>query len=65
MVKVEIFMSQYYIYIQNEVNEFLTENKVKLIDVKYNSAIAINGYNTVIEQYSALLIYEDETDGTD
>lgn len=65
MVKVEIFMSQYYIYIQNEVNEFLTENKVKLIDVKYNSAIAINGYNKVIEQYSALLIYEEATDGTD
>ena len=62
MVKVEIFMSQYYVDIQKEVNAFLTENKVKLIDVKYNSTIAINGYNTVIEQYSALLIYEEATD---
>jgi hypothetical protein len=65
MKKVEIFMSQYYIDIQKEVNEFLSENKVKLIGVKYNSAIAINGYNTVIEQYSALLIYEEATDGAD
>ena len=62
MIKVEIFMSQYYVDIQKEVNAFLTENKVKLIDVKYNSTIAINDYNTVFEQYSALLIYEEATD---
>ena len=59
MVKVEIFMSQYHVDIQKEVNEFLAENKVKFIDIKYNSTIAINSYNNVIEQYSALLIYEE------
>ena len=59
MKKVKVFMSQYHGDIDEEVNEFLVENKANLIDIKYNSAIAINNYNTVIEQYSALLIYEE------
>ena len=59
MVKVEIFMSQYHADIQKDLNEFLAENKVRVIDIKYNSTIAINSYNNVIEQYSALLIYTE------
>ncbi|WP_370695996.1 hypothetical protein [Streptococcus suis] len=27
--------------------------------MKYNSTIAIDGYNNVIQQYSALLVYEE------
>ena len=59
MKKVKVFMSQYNGDIDEEVNEFLVENKANLIDIKYNSTIAINKYNTVIEQYSALLVYEE------
>lgn len=59
MKKVKVFMSQYHGDIDEEVNEFLVENKANLIDIKYNSTIVINNYNTVIEQYSALLIYEE------
>ncbi|MFI3124839.1 sporulation protein Cse60 [Streptococcus suis] len=61
MKKVKIFMSQYHADIEEEVNEFLAERffEVKFIDIKYNSTIAINGYNKVVEQYSALLIYEE------
>ncbi|MBY5033880.1 sporulation protein Cse60 [Streptococcus gallolyticus] len=61
MEKVKSFMSQYYKDIEEEVNDFLAENRVKFIDIKYNSTIAINSYNTVIEQYSALLVYEEVT----
>lgn len=59
MKKVKVFMSQYHGDIDEEVNEFLVENKANLIDIKYKSTIVINNYNTVIEQYSALLIYEE------
>ena len=59
MKKVKVFISQYHGDIDEEVNEFLVENKANLIDIKYNSTIVINNYNTVIEQYSALLIYEE------
>ncbi|HEM3635868.1 TPA: sporulation protein Cse60 [Streptococcus suis] len=65
MKKTKSFMSQYYGDIEEEVNKFLTRNKVKLIDIKYNSTIAINSYNTVIEQYSALLIYEEAENDTE
>lgn len=57
MKKVKVFMSQYHRDIETEVNNFLAENKVKFIDIKYNSTITTNSYNTVIEQYSALLVY--------
>ena len=63
MKKVKVFMSQCHVDIDKEVNEFLVENKANLIDIKYNSTIAINNYNTVIEQYSALLVYEEEENG--
>lgn len=59
MKKVKIFMSQYHGDIEAEVNDFLVKNKVKFIDVKYNSTITTNSYNTVIKQYSALLIFEE------
>ena len=59
MKKVKVFMSQHHGDIDEEVNEFLVENKANLIDIKYNSTIVINNYNTVIEQYSALLVYEE------
>ncbi|MGQ7396479.1 sporulation protein Cse60 [Streptococcus suis] len=67
MKKVKIFMGQYHADIEEEVNEFLAERffEVKFIDVKYNSTIAINGYNKVVEQYSALLIYEEAENDTE
>ncbi|HFI2431150.1 sporulation protein Cse60 [Streptococcus suis] len=67
MKKVKVFMSQYHKDIEEEVNEFLAERifEVKLIDVKYNSIIAIDGYNKVVEQYSALLIYEEAENDTE
>lgn len=65
MKKVKVFLSQHYVDIEKEVNEFLVENNVKFIDIKYNSAIAINSYNTVVEQYSALLVYEEVNDDTE
>ena len=36
MKKVKVFMSQYHVDIDEEVNEFLVENKANLIDIKYN-----------------------------
>ncbi|CAM2760148.1 Protein of uncharacterised function (DUF2758) [Streptococcus acidominimus] len=57
MEKIKVFMSTYHGDIETEVNDFLAENKIKLIDIKYNSTITTNSYNMVIEQYSALLIY--------
>ncbi|MGQ9412192.1 DUF1642 domain-containing protein [Streptococcus pluranimalium] len=62
MEKVKVFMSQYHRDIETEVNDFLVENKVKFIDIKYNSTIATDSYNTVIEQYSALLVYVEVND---
>lgn len=59
MKKVKVFMSQYHKDIEEEVNEFLVETNVKFIDIKYNSTIAIDSYNKVVEQYSALLVYEE------
>ncbi|HFI0640494.1 TPA: sporulation protein Cse60 [Streptococcus suis] len=65
MIKVEVFLSQYFGDIEKEVNEFLTENKVKFVDIKYNSAIAVDGYNNVVQQYSALLVYEEAENDTE
>lgn len=65
MKKVKVFLSQYFGDIEEEVNEFLVETNVKFIDIKYNSTIAINGYNTVVEQYSALLVYEEAENDTE
>ncbi len=59
MKKVKVFLSQYFGDIENEVNEFLVETNVKFIDIKYNSTIAVESYNNVIQQYSALLVYEE------
>ncbi|HFR4575960.1 TPA: sporulation protein Cse60 [Streptococcus suis] len=59
MKKIEVFSSRCFIDIDKEVNEFLVETNVKFIDIKYNSTIAIDSYNKVVEQYSALLVYEE------
>ena len=59
MKKIEVFSSRCFIDIEKEVNEFLVETNVKFIDIKYNSTIAIDSYNKVVEQYSALLVYEE------
>lgn len=63
MKKVKAFFSQHFVDdIEKEVNVFLVENNVKFIDIKYNSTISIDSYNTVVEQYSALLVYEEAGD---
>lgn len=59
MKKIEVFSSRCFIDIEKEVNEFLVETNVKFIDIKYNSTIAIDSYNKVVEQYSVLLVYEE------
>lgn len=61
MKKIEVFSSRCFIDIEKEVNEFLVETNVKFIDIKYNSTIAIDSYNKVVEQYSVLLVYEEAT----
>ncbi|MFH6616123.1 sporulation protein Cse60 [Streptococcus suis] len=58
-MKVKTFLSTYHEDIDIEVNVFLNKNSIKFIDIKYNSTIAIDGYNNVIQQYSALLVYEE------
>lgn len=57
-MEVKTFLSTYHGDIDEEVNAFL-KNSVEFIDIKYNSTIAIDGYNNVIQQYSALLVYEE------
>lgn len=58
-MKVKTFLSTYHEDIAREVNVFLNKNSINFIDIKYNSTIAIDGYNNVIQQYSALLVYEE------
>ncbi|WP_170243874.1 sporulation protein Cse60 [Streptococcus suis] len=58
-MKVKTFLSTYHEDIDREVNVFLNKNSIKFIDIKYNSTIAIDGYNNVIQQYSTLLVYEE------
>lgn len=58
-MKVKTFLSTYHEDIDEEVNVFLNKNSIKFIDIKYNSTIATDGYNNVIQQYSALLVYEE------
>ena len=59
VMKVKTFLSTYHGDIDLEVNDFLSKNSVKFIDIKYNSTITTDGYNNVIQQYSALVVYEE------
>ena len=57
--ELKTFLSTYHGDIDLEVNDFLSKNSVKFIDIKYNSTITTDGYNNVIQQYSALVVYEE------
>ena len=58
-MKVKTFLSTYHGNIDIEVNDFLSKNPIKFIDIKYNSTIITDSYNNVIQQYSALVVYEE------
>ena len=64
-MEVKTFLSIYHWDIDLEVNDFLSKNSVKFIDIKYNSTITTDGYNNVIQQYSALVVYEEVENDTE
>lgn len=56
-MKVKIFDENHEKDLELAINNFLSENEVKLIDVKYSVAIAVSGEEQLY-CFSALLIYE-------
>jgi len=39
------------------INDFLSENDVEVIDIKYNSSLAVDNSGKIYYDHSALLIY--------
>lgn len=48
--------------LENEINEFLSESNVNLIDVKFQSEKSNDSYGGEI-LFSALVIYEEQSKG--
>lgn len=56
-MKVKIFDENHEKDLEQAINNFLNQNEVKLVDVKYSVAIAVSGEEQLY-CFSALLIYE-------
>lgn len=64
MIRVKTFVNKKpnYIHLKSEwldlaINDFLSENDVEVIDIKYNSSLAVDGSGNIYYDHSALLIY--------
>lgn len=55
-MSVKIFDESHEKDLEDDINEFLDNNDIDLIDIKYNVAISINGEDQIY-CFSAMLIY--------
>ncbi|MNE75538.1 Sporulation protein cse60 [compost metagenome] len=56
-MKVKLFDENHEKDLEKAINTFLSENAVKVVDIKYSVAFAINGEEQIY-CFSALLLYE-------
>ena len=58
-VKVECFSGNSEISLESQVNEWLENNNVDIIDIKFSSAACVDELN-IYDQYSVLIIYKEQ-----
>ena len=58
MYKVKLFDEEHELDLEDEINKFLSKEKIELIDIKYAVATFVNIKEEQVYCYSALLIYK-------
>ena len=56
-MKVKLFDESHELDLEKSINKFLSENKINIIDIKYQVAISVVGEEQIF-CFSAMIIYE-------
>ena len=65
MIKVKTFVTNslnplHHEKLDNSINVFLSSKEIEVVDIKYNSSLAVDGNGKVYFDHSAMLIYREK-----